>query len=229
MNRAGTLGCGESALNRFRALGSALALAGLVQLPSIAAAAVPSPSQSTIPTHIVLVGTNALGVADPLGAFTVTVRNAGGVPVMGAGVSCSFNRSPDTVLCATQPEASNSMVCDQGLSPYAVSYALSGGVAHFKLVGHANHTLPGAHDRSVDIYADGVLLGTVRVAVLDHDGGGVGPADQSLWLADYFSSEYRERSDLDGDGVLGPSDLSIWQAAFFSAGSIQGCPGATCP
>lgn len=210
-------------------LAASLALAWIAISPSGAVAAVPSPSQSTIPSHILLVGTDALGVADPLGAFTVTVRNAGGVPVAGSGVFCSFNRSPDMVLCATQPEASNSMVCDQGLSPYAVSYALSGGVAHFKLVGHANHALPGGHDRSVDIYADGVLLGSVRVGVLDHDGGGVGPADQSLWLADYFSSEYRERSDLDGDGVLGPSDLSIWQAAFFSAGSIQGCAGAACP
>lgn len=105
----------------------------------------------------------------------------------------------------------------------------SHGRASFRVVGHADHAASDTNAPSLRIYADGLLSGTVPVAAFDQDGIGLGPADNSLCQADYFSDQYWERSDLDGDGVLGPADLSLWLDAFFGDGSLTNCVATACP
>ena len=83
---------------------------------------------------------------------------------------------------------------------------------------------------TAEIYADGVLLGIPRVAILDLGGcDGVGANDLSIWLADFASGLQPQRSDYDGSETLGANDLSLWLAAFGSNASVTNCGGAICP
>ncbi len=110
------------------------------------------------------------------------------------------------------------------------------GQATFRVVGFAANqgASPGSIGPSLRVYVGnaippaGVYIGTVRVAALDQNGGGVNGMDLSLFLADYFSGQNYARSDYNGDDVVGANDFSLWLAAFFAGGSaVSG--GTPCP
>jgi hypothetical protein len=188
-------------------------------LPRVARAQHPDAAQCIVPSHVMVVGTDAAGVPDPIGTFTIKIIDIGGRPISNATVVLDFVNTPDIQVAAIQPGANIGAACLPGGASVGGTTAIGGAVS-FAIIGRANHALTDAGHPSLRIYADGFFIGTVTVAALDQDGGGLGAADNSLWQADYFSGQYLERSDLDGDGVLGAADFSLWLAAFFGGGSI---------
>jgi len=67
------------------------------------------------------------------------------------------------------------------------------------------------------------------VSTFDLDGAsGVGATDLSIWLTDFGSDAYHQRSDFDASGGDGANDLSEWLTMFGAGGSTQSC-GASCP
>ncbi|MEO5616235.1 MAG: hypothetical protein ABIS67_00545 [Candidatus Eisenbacteria bacterium] len=193
-----------------------------------AVAGVPTPWTCTVPAHVLLVGVDASGAADPAGTFSVIVRRFM-APRPNCNVVVDFTEAPGLQVCSTQPDPSTSVSCPPNWPAGISGYTDQNGEISFTLVGRANRDISDPQAPSLRIFGDGVLLATVPVAALDQDGGGLGAADQSLWMTDFFSSQYLERSDFDGDGTLGPSDLSLWLTAFFNAGSVLGCASAVCP
>jgi hypothetical protein len=184
------------------------------------AIAVPSVPDCTFPTHVVLVGRDANGAADPLGTLNFVIRAVGHRPISGAIIVLDFSSTPDLKISSNQPDGGILDVsCPVG-SVKAMTHA--DGSASFSIVGRAIHSAAGAHAATLDLYCNGVLLGTIPVAAFDQDGvAGINPTDNSLFLNDFFSGQYWERSDFDGNGVLGPADLSLWAEAFFAANSVQ--------
>lgn len=201
--------------------------AGLLGFAGTASAGTPDPNVSSWPRHVNLVGRNAVGVSDPAGTLDFHVTRASGVeePWM---IVFDLTNAPDLDLCLEQ-DPGVILQCDAGGQRYVRVFCDNHGRASFRLVGHADHAAPGTNAPSLSVYVDGVPFGTIPIAAFDQDGNGVNPSDQSLWLQDYFSGQYWERSDFDGDGVLGPNDLSLWRQAFFGDGSISNCAAASCP
>lgn len=210
-------------LRRFLAVPLLLTL--FVAVP--ARASVPDPASSTWPHHVLLVGTDANGVVDPAGRMDFTICRTGCLIHSGfALIVLDFSNSPGIEICSQQPDPNVIVDC----STHTVRYIADGsGHANFAIAGRVDRSVPGSHAASCGLYADGVPFGTIPVAAIDQDGGGVGPPDNSLWQQDYFSGQYWERSDFNGDGVLGPADLSLWTTLFFASGSLLSCRGSTCP
>lgn len=194
-------------------------LALLATFSNLAHADLPPGNNSTIPSMIRLVGADPLGHPDPWGVFTVTVRDFANAPVVGSSVIVDFTAATDVALCGVQgPGTSLGPLGAMGVT------GADGGVT-MTLLGHGIAGAPVTSPSAVKIYADGVFLGSVRVAAFDLDGaGGVNGADESRWLGDYVTGTYMPRCDYDGTGFLGGSDLSIWLGDFVRGKSSQSCP-----
>jgi len=227
-----------------------MAACGLL-VAAAAMASVPSPCNSTLPCGIVVGGNNGV-INDPLTTFTITVNDLASNPVANASVVIDFTACTDDVYLQGAPSGTQfgGLVLGPGPEKTIRTIANGSGVATFAISGAANSlTLTPRGTLTVTgcakIYADGVLMsdGTcnpslVQVAAFDLDGYagggalGAGPADLSLWVADFLASpgspEYRARSDYDF-GVLcvqdiGPADLSIWVSAFLGVSGIGNGP-----
>jgi len=208
-------------------------LAGAALLASAPSfAKLPSPANSHIPAGIRLVGVRD-GVADPAGEFTVSVRSLSNNPEWNDVVSVDFSQcvAGGEIAIASRQDADQQFIdC-----AYHTVRAMTGqdGVAHFCIVGSAHNAggAPGADAPCAVIYADGVLLGTVKVAAFDENGrGGVNPIDVSAWVGDLFAAggKYIARSDFNGDGVVNGLDLASMAQVYFDARSIESAP-ANCP
>jgi hypothetical protein len=194
------------------------------------ASGIPDPAQCTIPSHVALVGRDASGMADPLGTMTFVIKRLSGDPLNQGLIVLDFSNTPDMKPAAAQPDpAIFSVFCDGSNSSVRTMTGLDGR-ATIRIVGYAVPTAPaGAHAPTLNVYCNGVFLGTAIVSAFDLDGNsGINPTDNSVFLRDFFSGQYWERSDFDGNGVLGPSDLSLWVQAFFASNSVQS-GGASCP
>src|SRR5437016_7499658 len=88
---------------------SLLTAAGLL-IASAAMAGVPSPGNSTFPACITLVGNTAL-VPDPVGQFTVVVRDLGNNPLNNASVVIDLSACHDLLICNDQLDAGATVVC----------------------------------------------------------------------------------------------------------------------
>jgi hypothetical protein len=206
-----------------------LALIPGLLLALAARADVPSANDSTVPDLLVVAARGGSGAPDPAYPFTIVVRHFGGRPFSDASVVLDFTGCTDLKLCSDQGDPNVLMTCQ-----YPSIRALSdiNGMVTFHVVGGGlnNGALPGPTGPALNVFADGVLLKTVRVAVLDQGGfDGLTGNDHSVWLADFFSGQPFARSDYDGDGALTGNDLSLWLGAFFSGGSVLGCGSARCP
>lgn len=208
---------------------SAILLTALgLGLATRAAASPPDPFNSEVPDLITLVARGPDGGPDPLGTFTVVVRDFNNVPHEGVDVVLDFHDCPDIRVCADQGDP-NVVVDCTGRLIRAVSDR--SGLATFRVMGSATNlgASPGSVGPCLDVFGDGVFFKVVRVATLDQNGlGGADGGDFSLFLADYFSGQSFARSDYDGNGTLEGNDLSLWLSAFFAGGSAQS-GGATCP
>jgi hypothetical protein len=212
-------------LRLFRSIAPILGL--LVALPALGD--VPSALDSTVPDLLTMAAHGGSGAPDTSYPFTIVVRHFGGRPFSFAYVVLDFSGCPDVSFCSSQGDPGVTVDC-----PSRTVRATSdvNGVLTFCVAGGARNAgaAPGPTGPSLNVYADGVLLKTVRVAALDEIGfDGLTGNDNSVWFADYFSGTPFARSDYDGDGVLGGNDLSLWLAAFFGGASATGCASAVCP
>jgi len=141
----------------------------------------------------------------------------------------------DTKICTSQPSGTT-VVCSGGIKR-VTRYTDGAGSATFRLIGSSSATSgssPGAGQRCANVYAcGGVNLGSVTVAIYDLNGNGVNVSDLSIWQSDYYSGQYKGRSDYDGNGVIAPPDQSLFMSVSFGGGSASGCtqyspPGTYC-
>lgn len=198
----------------------AVVLASLAVGDARPAAAQPSPLTSTAPAYITLVGAKA-GVADPAGAFIVTVKDLANQPIAGTAVRIAFGGCADVVPAATQPAPGLTSDC----SARTVSATTDGqGVAHFDIAGAVLNRASASGPACAEVRADpgDVLLGTVTVSCADQDGyDGANTRDAELVLCDVLSGLYRGRSDLDHNGVLSPADYSTEQNLVAAGNSTE--------
>lgn len=198
--------------------------AGGLLIAGVAMASVPSPANSLIPHCISLVGSSS-GVVDPVGNFSVTVRDINNVPVNNSLVVVDFSACSGVTLCQTQP----GLTVDCG-SHTVRGFSNSSGVFTATIAGHGNN--PGGNQPPFNppgcakVFADGVLLGNgtnVNISMYDQDGNGVAGGDLSSFLGDFFGSGPL-RSDYDCTGSVDGADLSKWLTVFFGSGSANNCP-----
>jgi hypothetical protein len=221
-SRGAGMSCVRPAVVLFSIFGLGLASPAIAKI---------DPWESSVPDLITLVARDANGGADPIGTFTVVVRDFNHFPDPGDNVILDFHNCPDILLCADQNDPNVFVDCTNR-SIGAVSD--SNGQATFRVVGCADShgASAGSIGATLNVYANGMLLKVVRVAALDQAGcDGLSATDLSLWLQDYFSGRAFARSDYDGDGALNANDLSLWLSAFFAGKSALGCGSgtATCP
>ena len=186
------------------------------------------PYNCETPDLITLVARGPSGSADPIGTFTVILRDWNNVPDEGDPVTLDFHNCTDIRLCTDQLDPG--MVVDCVARTITSGRSSPDGSVTFRVIGCATNSgaSPGSAGPALDVYANGIFLKSVRVAVLDQNGGGVDGSDLSMVLDDYFSGQPFARSDYDGDGVLTGQDLSLWLAAYFAGGSAVSGGGA-CP
>jgi hypothetical protein len=200
-----------------------ISIAGLAPIAS----AQPAPATSIVPPCIVLVGSNGV-VADPLGAFTVIVNTAAGVPIPGCLVTVSFLGCAYAGICPGQLDPAIVAVGCAAKSVSGVTNAA--GACTIRVMGMAT-PLPCPFDppgcATVTATAPGfaaVVIGATSVAAFDLDGGaGMTAGDLSQWLAGFFCGSNSVRFDYDCDGSVGGGDLSAWLSAFFAGGSVLNC------
>jgi len=201
-------------------------LVALALLAGSAQAKLAYPPNCEVPPVLVLVGRDAAGTPDPLGEFRVVARDIANIPMMNCMVVVDFNTCEDARFSTDQQPTAIAYCPYRSVS--ATGYTDLQGATSLRVVGRADHSMPASSEPRLRVYVDGVPIGYVRVAALDHDGGGVGATDLALWVEDFFAGSHPARSDYDGDGTVGATDLAIWAGAFFAAGSRHGgepdCP-----
>ena len=202
-----------------------LTAAGLLAA-SAAMAGVPSPTNSTTPLCISLVGSLA-GVPDAAGTFNIVVRDLANNPLNGASVVIDLSGCNDLSICDDQLDA-NALVNCGAKTTRKFTNAL--GQVTFIVLGGSNgggnaSSLLGAGR----IYANGTQIQAPTVSAFDLDGaGGVGANDLSAWLGDFGSGQPYGRSDYDCSGNIGANDLSLWLGQFGAGTSASSCAVA-CP
>jgi hypothetical protein len=167
-----------------------------------------------------LVGFKA-GVADPHGEIRLRIGvGPTCTPVGGVPVELDFTRcKPDIRLCATQ---------DNVACPLYLTSTDADGYITIRLGGASNNTgaSPGYSGAAcgggcvtVRIHAE--PIGTLSVGAFDQNGGGgVNPADISLWLSDAFAPQYVARSDYDFSNRIGPADLALLLQVSLDGNSV---------
>lgn len=193
---------------------------------SISFAGFPSLIDSTYPRHIMLVGTDASGVADPAGTITCVARHAGGGNYGNPLFVLDLSQTPDVELCTSQPDPAVIVDCPTRTARW---FGDIHGAASVRIAGHANHAAAGANEPTAKLFCDGVLFVTLPVATPDEDGNGIGAADNSLYQRDYWSGQYWPRSDFTGEGLMTAGDLSVWLGIYFAGGSTRNCTTSVCP
>ena len=202
-----------------------LTAAGLLAA-SAAMAGVPSPTNSTTPLCISLVGSLA-GAPDAVGSFNIVVRDLANNPLNGASVVIDLSGCNDLSICDDQLDA-NALVNCGAKTTRKFTNAL--GQVSFIVLGGSNgggnaSSLLGAGR----IYANGTQIQAPTVSAFDLDGaGGVGANDLSAWLGDFGSGQPYGRSDYDCSGNIGANDLSLWLGEFGAGTSASSCAVA-CP
>ena len=193
--------------------------------PAFAGVIMPDPAHCSVPDRIVLVGGDE--IAFP---FTVTVRDYNGLWIGNSMVAVSFADCPYVRICSSQPDPRVGLVdCSMRLVGGLTSFS-SHGVARFTVVGAATpDACPSDPPDCASVYADGVFLRKVNVAVMDLDGvPGLGGGDLADLLGAVLCGSTSPRLDYDDNGFVDGDDVSVWLAAFFSGRSASGCSSAPC-
>jgi hypothetical protein len=203
---------------------TAFVLAALT--PSTSAAGPPSAANSTIPSHVLLVGLDAGVPHSAMGEFVIVVRDLADIPESDRLVEVRFQVCPGARIASDQAQAAVSSQCaTHGIT----SISDVDGVVRMTAVGAGDPSAPHGAGPCASVYAGGVFLGLVAVSYLDQDGAsGLGAGDLSVWLSDFVTGDPIGRSDYDGNGSLGALDLSLWLTAYASGGQVHS-PTQYCP
>jgi hypothetical protein len=216
----------------------ALLIAGAT---SSAFASPPTGGNTALPCAMTLVGIDAHGSPDPLGAFTVTSNHTDGTPNVGALVVLDFSGCPDVSICSAQVTPGITAQCSP--TSHTISgFTNAGGQVTFYVIGGGNGHQPCSAAPCMIVSIDGVVVTDgvnhpiVNVSTTDLNGiNGVSAADLSQFFADSFSATYCARSDYDHSVTcafaVGASDLSRWLTSFFG-GYVFDCAslsGQLCP
>ena len=217
---------------------------------SAAMASVPSSANSTIgysfcssPTQcgIYLVGSKT-GVVDPAGQFVITVRDLANNLIANSTVVVDFS-------ACTRYRASNAQLFAgltvDNLGRTVRAQTNGSGQATFRIIGGGCVVAPAGNTAGgsaisgacARIFADGVLLGSVKTAYPDMDGvSGVGGNDLAAVAGDVFGypgdAANVQRSDYDFSGALNGNDLAKFSSLLFSTNSLSSGtydPAWTCP
>jgi hypothetical protein len=205
---------------------------GLVVAAS-AMAAVPSPALSQKPAYIDVVGTQS-GTPDPIGAFTIIVRDFASTPIANSQVVIDFLACTDMNLC-TAVVGTQVQDCP---TRTVRGFTDGTGAITFTILGAGKNTgIPtGPGAGCANIIADGVSLVHPTSTEYDENGAaptgvnGVNGSDLSAWIYDFGhvgANGYKGRSDFNHSGVLDGGDLSFWITRFGSGKSVSGCFGAS--
>ena len=199
--------------------GSSLILASLVIVGAgPAAAAVPSPVNSTVPSCL---------TACPLGdiSFDVIVRDLANNPVAGSVVVLDFSSCPGAFICTVPGSPPD---------PYTVNLAArtltlatdAAGLAHFPL-----RMGGGCAANTVRVFADGVQLGVRALASPDQDGDGLTSNlltnDATLFFAKMGTSDPTADFDCDGDVDLDDQNIFFQHASKSCFGFVDPARAST--
>ena len=205
----------------------ALFLPGVATCATLRANGVPSPSNSTIPSCIRLVGSNGSVPATTFGQFEVIFRDLANNPIANAWIVVDFSATPELALAADQLDPDVLLDC----AAQTVRKRTDGnGRAVFCVVGRNRiGEPPTTWQDGGRIFADGIYLGASTVNAFDLDGQqGVGAGDLAQFLSDFASGFPYGRSNFDCNGSIGAGDLVIWLTAFSSGSQIVSAP-TVCP
>ena len=189
---------------------------------SATTAGIPSPANSTIPTHIHVVGRYGTQPDTAAGRFVVVARDLANNPIPGSSIVVDFSANPDVRLSSDPLDPSLTVNCAQHT---VRAYTNVRGEAFFTIVGAGTLTPQGSTFATTRIFQDGMLLGTVPTSVYDLDAtGGLGANDLSMWMSDFGGGTNPLRGDYDASGFVGANDLSVWLNTFGQAASSQSAP-----
>jgi hypothetical protein len=190
------------------------------------ARAVPSASNSSIPSHVLMVGRLAALADTALGSFSIVVRDLANVPIAGATVEFRVLNCDGARLSANPLQPGVTARCaTHGYTAVTNLY----GEVRMCLVGGGTVGSPPGAGPCAQVFAGGVLLGTASVGIFDLDGaGGVAINDLAMWLTDFALNEPISRSDFDGSGTVTINDLSVWLEAWARGTSSEGAT-SYCP
>jgi hypothetical protein len=192
-----------------------LIAAGFAVVASVASAGVPDPRFSTIDN--VVVG-NASGTAmggAPAG-FDVTVRDVSNAPLAGVTVSLAFSTAGMKVF-STQ-NAGTTVNC-----PAKSISRVTNGAGQ---VNFAARVAKFNNANTVEVSANGVVLGNVRGRSTDIDGtdGRTGLGDFSLFSANLLTNPGAQETDYDLNGSTGLNDLALFSGELLTGPTLTYCP-----
>lgn len=189
--------------------------AGFVVVASIASAGVPDPRFSTL--DAVVVG-NSSGTAiggSPAG-FDVTVRDVNNAPLSGRTVTLNFAASGMKVF-NTQNAGTTLNCIAKSISRVTNG---SGAVNFGARVAKFNNA------NTVEVSADGVVLGNVKGRSTDIDGidGKTGLNDLSILAANILTNPAAQQTDFDLNGTTGLGDLGLFATELLTGPTLAYCP-----
>lgn len=189
--------------------------AGFVVVASVASAGVPDPRFSTL--DAVVVG-NVSGTAiggSPAG-FDVTVRDVNNAPLSGRTVTLNF--APSGMKVFSTQNAGTTVNC----TAKSISRVTNGsGAVNFgSRIGKFNNS------NTVEVSADGVVLGNVKGRSTDIDGtdGKTGLNDLALFSTNLLTNPSAQQTDFDLNGTTGLGDLALFSTELLTGPTLTYCP-----
>jgi hypothetical protein len=192
-----------------------LIAAGFAVVASVASAGVPDPRFSTIDAVVVGdVSGTAIG-GTPAG-FDVTVRDVSNAPLAGVTVTLNFSTAGMKVF-STQ-NAGTTVNC-----PAKSISRVTNGAGQ---VNFAARVAKFNNANTVEVSANGVVLGNVRGRSTDIDGtdGRTGLGDFSLFSANLLTNPGAQETDYDLNGSTGLNDLALFSGELLTGPTLTYCP-----
>lgn len=204
-----------------------------------AMAGVPDPTKSTLSgnTYIQVTGHIANVVDSRVIRLIGPIRDAGNNPIANSTVVINFTNcitpgpggALDIELSSTQPHHPGGL--SNCLAKTVTAVTNASGIATFRVAGSADRGAggsPGTTTPCAEVRADGILMGSLRVAAWDQNKlGGCNATDFGLVLGDAFAGGFRNRSDFNGDLATNATDFGLILGVAFAGTATTSY--AVCP